>query len=60
MLIQIVTLPLYYDSLLQGDPRNVIRLAGVLMLVAAVAMLLVKRREWGTGSGESGKRGIVR
>ncbi|WP_045728935.1 MFS transporter [Xanthomonas sp. GPE 39] len=42
MLIQIVTLPLYYDSVLQGDPRNVIRLAGGLMLAAAVAMLLVR------------------
>lgn len=42
MLIQIVTLPLYYDALLQSDPRNVIRLAGGLMLAAAVAMSLVK------------------
>ncbi|KAB7767902.1 MFS transporter [Xanthomonas maliensis] len=45
MLIQIVTLPLYYDSLLQGDPRNVIRLAGALMLLAAVAMLCVRVRK---------------
>ncbi len=59
MLIQIVTLPLYYDRLLQGDPRNVIRLAGALMLAAAVAMLLVKHREWGTANGESEKRGAA-
>jgi maltose/moltooligosaccharide transporter len=45
MLIQIVTLPLYYEPLLHGDPRNVIRLAGALMLAAAVAMLCVRIRK---------------
>ncbi|MBB5883826.1 maltose/moltooligosaccharide transporter [Xanthomonas sp. F1] len=58
MLIQIVTLPLYYDRLLQGDPRNVIRLAGALMLLAAVAMGLVRSRDPGPGTGdpENGSR----
>ncbi|HYW50738.1 MAG TPA: MFS transporter [Gemmatimonadaceae bacterium] len=42
MMIQIFTLPLFYDSLLGGNPANVIRLAGVLMLCAAVAVLFVK------------------
>ncbi len=42
MMIQIFTLPLYYDSLLGGNPANVIRLAGALMLCAAVAVLFVK------------------
>jgi maltose/moltooligosaccharide transporter len=53
MIIQIFTLPLYYRSLLGGNPENVIRLAGVLMLCGAVAVLLVKikkrrldRRRW--------------
>jgi len=41
MLIQIITLPLYYDAWLGADPRNVIRLAGVLLLAAALAMRLV-------------------
>nr|WP_295776547.1 MFS transporter [Rhodoferax sp.] len=41
MLIQMLTLPLYYDSLLGGNPDNVIRLAGVLLLCAAVAVLMV-------------------
>jgi maltose/moltooligosaccharide transporter len=41
MLIQGVTLPLFYDSLLGGNPSNVIRLAGVLLLCAAVAVLFV-------------------
>ncbi len=44
MLIQIATLPLYYESLLGGDPRNVIRLAGALMLAGAAAMLFVDVR----------------
>ena len=42
MLIQSVTLPLYYRPLLGGDPRNVLILAGVLLLLAAVATLRVK------------------
>ena len=37
MLIQMVTLPLLYDSVLGGRPDNVIRLAGCLLAVAAVA-----------------------
>jgi maltose/moltooligosaccharide transporter len=42
MMIQIFTLPLYYNSLLRSDPSNVIRLAGALLLCAAVATLFVK------------------
>ena len=42
MIIQIFTLPLYYRSLLGGQPGNVIMLAGVLMLCAALAVLRVK------------------
>jgi maltose/moltooligosaccharide transporter len=42
MMIQIFTLPLYYRSLLGGDPSNVIRLAGALLLCAAVATLFVR------------------
>jgi maltose/moltooligosaccharide transporter len=42
MLIQSFTLPLYYQPLLDGDARNVIVLAGVLLLCAAVATLFVK------------------
>jgi len=44
MLIQIITLPLYYDAWLNADPRNVIRLAGGLLLAAALAMRLVPER----------------
>jgi maltose/moltooligosaccharide transporter len=42
MIIQMLTLPLLYDSLLGGRPDNVIRLAGVLLACAAVAVLFVK------------------
>ena len=42
MLIQSVTLPLYYRAWLGGDPRNVLILAGVLLIAAAVATLFVK------------------
>ncbi len=42
MMIQIFTLPLYYESLLGGNPANVIRLAGALLLCAALAVLRVK------------------
>lgn len=44
MLIQMLTLPLFYDSLLGGQPEQVIRLAGALLAAAAVAVLLVKSR----------------
>jgi maltose/moltooligosaccharide transporter len=42
MIVQIFTLPLYYHSWLGANPENVIRLAGALLLCAAVAMRLVR------------------
>lgn len=42
MLIQAMTLPLFYDSLLGGRPENVIRLAGVLLAAAAACVLRVR------------------
>jgi maltose/moltooligosaccharide transporter len=42
MMIQIFTLPLFYRSLLGGNPENVIRLAGGLLLCAAVTVLFVR------------------
>ncbi len=42
MIIQMITLPLIYEPLLGGRPDNVIRLAGVLLACAAVAVLFVK------------------
>jgi len=48
MIIQMITLPLYYQSLLGGNPANVIRLAGALLLCAAIAVLFVKVPPRGT------------
>lgn len=45
MLIQTVTMPLLYRSLLGGDPRNVLVFAGVLMLCGAAATMLVRSGE---------------
>ncbi|CAN5894959.1 MFS transporter [soil metagenome] len=42
MMIEIFTLPLIYNRWLGGSPANVIRLAGVLLLCAAVATMFVK------------------
>lgn len=42
MIIQMLTIPLYYQAWLGGSPENAIRLAGALLLCAAVAMLWVK------------------
>lgn len=42
MLIQGVTLPLIYKIFLDSEPRNVLILAGVLMLLAALATLRIK------------------
>ena len=42
MMIQIFTLPLYYRSLLGGNPANVIRLAGGLLICAAISVLFVR------------------
>jgi len=41
MLIQGVTLPFFYHSWLNGDPGNVVLLAGMLLLGAALATLFV-------------------
>lgn len=42
MLIQSVTMPVIYTPLLGGDPRNVLSLAGVLMLAAALATMAIR------------------
>ena len=42
MLIQSLTMPLIYRPLLGGDPRNVLILAGSMMILGAAATLAVK------------------
>ena len=41
MLIQTLTMPLIYQPLLGGDPRNVLLLGGALMIAGAIATLFV-------------------
>jgi maltose/moltooligosaccharide transporter len=53
MMIQIFTLPLFYDAWLGGNPENVIRLAGSLLICGAVAVLFVK-----LGAGAPVKRSV--
>ncbi|MEP7002308.1 MAG: hypothetical protein ABI969_17595, partial [bacterium] len=45
MMIQIFTLPLFYNAWLGGEPGNVIRLAGALLLCAAVAATFVRVKD---------------
>jgi maltose/moltooligosaccharide transporter len=42
MVVQSLSMPLLYDSVLGGDARHVILLAGVLMLIAAATTLLFR------------------
>ncbi|QJQ32869.1 MFS transporter [Sphingomonas lacunae] len=42
MLINAATVPLYYNTLMGGDARNILMLAGVLMVCAALAVLRVR------------------
>ncbi|MBJ6121664.1 MFS transporter [Sphingomonas mollis] len=44
MLLFAVTMPLIYQPLLGGDPRNVLTLCGVLMFCAAAAVWTVRER----------------
>jgi maltose/moltooligosaccharide transporter len=41
MLIETLTMPLIYDSLLGSDPRNALLLGGGLMIAGAIATLFV-------------------
>lgn len=41
MLIQTLTMPFLYDGLLAGDPRNVLVMGGIMMLIGAVVTLFV-------------------
>ena len=42
-IIGMLTVPLFYNSLLAGDPRNAILFAGILFLVAAFLSLRITR-----------------
>jgi maltose/moltooligosaccharide transporter len=57
MLIQGVTLPLIYKNWLGSDPRHVLILAGVLMILAALATLRVKLPQNAMADGRHGSSG---
>ena len=42
MMLQNLTLPLYYESWLGNDPTNAIRLAGVMLILAAVSVMFIR------------------
>jgi maltose/moltooligosaccharide transporter len=42
MLLQNVTMPLYYESLLGNDPRNAILFAGILLLLASLSVGFIR------------------
>ena len=54
MIVQNLTMPWIYQNLLDGDPRQVIRLAGVFMAIAAVLALRVKSSPQAAGDGAHG------
>ena len=45
MILIAITLPWYYDTLMGSDPRNVLRMAGILMFFAAISVLWVDQRK---------------
>ena len=42
MLIETFTIPMYYKSWLGNDPTNALRLAGILMILAAVSVSFIR------------------
>lgn len=44
MMIESLTMPLIYRPLLDGDPRNVLMLGGVMMILAALATLAIREQ----------------
>ena len=43
MTISMLTVPLFYDTLLSGDPRNAIAFGGVFFILAAIATFFVSK-----------------
>ncbi|MFM6853164.1 MAG: MFS transporter [Sphingopyxis sp.] len=57
MLVNAATLPLIYNRVLAGDPRNVLSLAGILLACAAVAVLRVRRADLAPQDGAAAAHG---
>ena len=45
MILYAFTMPFLYDSVFGGDPRNVLRLSGVLMVCAALAVSRIQQKQ---------------
>lgn len=58
MMIESLTVPLAFHRLLGGDPRSVIWISGLLMMLGALATLRVDHRLFGAGS--AGRNGQAR
>ena len=46
MLIQNVSMPLYYNSWLNGNPENAIRQAGIMLILGAISVVFIKNRSF--------------
>ncbi len=42
MLLQNISMPLYYNSLLHGDPGQAIKQAGIMLVLAAISVVFIK------------------
>jgi maltose/moltooligosaccharide transporter len=42
-IISMLTVPLFYDHMLSGDPRNALLFAGILLFFAAAANFIVSK-----------------
>ncbi len=44
MLLQNISMPLYYNSLLHGDPGRAIKQAGIMLVLAAISVVFIKNK----------------
>lgn len=59
MLLETFTIPLYYRSWLDNNPVNAIKLAGVLLLLAAVSVMFIKTKKRVEGTVDEIVHGMV-
>lgn len=45
MLLQNVTMPLYYENWLDNNPINAMKLAGVMLLLGAISTLFIRTKK---------------
>lgn len=59
MLLETFTVPLYYDSLLGGNPINAIKLAGILLILGGLSVLFIKTSHKVKGTVDEIAHGII-